>query len=116
MATKTTKTWVNYLTVNAAAIRSEIDLFPELPDKYWEWGSLGEANQQKFRAQRAVQIGHFSYFLMEPDNIRSQLNPNTIGWLFPSLSALANPILNWKTAYKTVESVILRINIPSISS
>ena len=48
------KVWTDYLTDTAVAIRIDNDILPELPLDSWLWGTLGEVNQQKFRAQRAA--------------------------------------------------------------
>ena len=88
------KSWRNYLSDSYSP---EDDLQPELNPAKWSWGSLGPANQQKFRTQRAVLLGHFSYFLLESDNIRGGLDSAKIGWLYPAYLDYATPILAWKS-------------------
>ena len=70
----------------------------ELPEEDWSWKTLGLANQQKYRAQRAVLLGLYAYFLQEED-IHSGINVAKL--MAIDSTDMAQIIMTWVDTEKT---------------
>ena len=96
------KKWSDYLSESGISRRSMGgDSVRELPEEDWSWKTLGLANQQKYRAQRAVLLGLHAYFLQEEDNIHSGINVAKLLALDSTDMAQIIIIMTWVDTEKT---------------
>jgi hypothetical protein len=92
--------WSDYLSESGLARRNMGgDALLELPEEDWSWRTLGLANQQKYRAKRAVLLEIYAYLLQEQDNIHSGVNVQKL-WTLDSIQ-MAQPVMTWLDTEKT---------------
>ena len=94
MSSDDAKKWRDYLSATGATSYAEFSTVIDLPDDHWRWGTLGEANQLKLRAQRAAELELYTYFLLESENIQSGLHMGTVGHLLTD-QATAQRVFQW---------------------